>query len=325
MKILKQLTCAHFIFLMFFSYEALGQCKERFIKDIGGGATVTCRIQTLHTKLDCHIMSSNFEPPLLLFDTTWELSDIITAEKEYYLNDKCLLLKEVPSVDSCINNLAIGNGKEKIKALQKLICFYDTIDTTFSVLHDQFNSMENERLKAYLARDLRFTQNSDAIPALLELAEDTCEYVRLEVGRSLALIGEKEVSYELLAQIWEMGIFPINCDRFYYFTGSMRNINTPEAIDFLVQLTLDTNQYCALDASICLMQAGKLREGLIGIRPILTTDDLRLFAPAARALYAYFPLDVLIPELRRVKPFANPEISDFINCIIYHYGGENEK
>lgn len=291
---------------------------------IGGGATITYRIQVPFKVDDCVEIFSPPDPPVFLFDSSWNIAEIISTEKDFFRNERCKYAMDLPCVDSCINDLVYGNGNEKIKALKNLVCFYDTIDNTFSILHDQFKSMENERLKAYLARDLRFTQNFAAIPALIELAEDTCEYVRLEVGRSLAFIGEKEVSFELLAQLWEMGIFPINGDRFNYFTASMRNINTPKAIDFLELLTLDTNQYCALDASICLLQLGRRMEGLNGIEGVINTDDPTIFKAATRALHAYFPDSTLVETLQSNEETMNMEIVNFRNCIIKHYGGANE-
>jgi hypothetical protein len=206
--------------------------------------------------------------------------------------------------------------------MQKMICFYDSIDTAFEILEVQFMSMKNERLKSYLARDIRKSKNPAAIPALIKLANDTCEYVRLEVGRSLARLGEKDVSYKLLYQIWQMGIYPINVDRFHYFTSGMRNINTPESVDFLINLAGDTNPYCALDASICLMQIGERDEGLKVIRGLIATDDPAIFKALSRALYKYYPTTVLTNLFQSMGNPKNMEIARFRECVLNKYGGE---
>jgi len=151
---------------------------------------------------------------------------------------------------------------------------------------------------------------------LAEAANDSCEYVRLEVARSLAWLGEKTMSYNILMQIWQMQIPYINLDKFPYFTTSMRNIRTDEAIDFLKTHSIDTNMYFALDASICLLQLGKSDEGLKGMEYVLKTDDPVLFVGATRAINAYFSKELLFQLLNTYKNSDIKEISQFVDCVL---------
>lgn len=313
------------LILLFIITDTYAQCKSQFVMDVGGGRTITGRIHVPYKVDDCVEIFTNIKPPVFLFDSSWALKDMINTEKNYLFDSRCRRFEKVPEHDTWMNEITEIIDHGNVKALHKLICFHDDKDSAFLVLSTELPLMKNEMLRSYLARDLRLSNNLKAINALISIANDSCEYVRLEVGRSLALLGERTVSFDILKQIWQMKIYPINVDRFDYFTASMRNINTQEAVDFLIMLAADTNQYCALDASICLLQMGKSKEGLKGIRHALITDDPLIFKAATRALFAYFPTSVLVELLHDIEPSKEKEIANFRNCILLNYeGGFNE-
>ena len=299
--------------------EAFGQCKARFVSGIGSGRVLTCRTGGLIYITDCEEVLKKTYEPNFVFDTTWSIEDIIKTERSFYLNENCKLYKVIPEYDSCIHELISGNQRDRLKSLRKLICFYDQNDSIFIVLRNLLPQIENEITKSFIARYLSQSKNTNAIRVLNKLAKDSCEFIRLEAGKSLSVLGEKIVSYNTLMQIWQMNKYPINVDRFPYFTTSMRNIGTPEAVKFLVTLSMDTNLYCTLDASICLLQLGKIEQGMSGIKYALTTDEPVLFKSAARVINAYFKREIFIQLLSNYKHSDVPEISQFVECILNTY------
>jgi hypothetical protein len=61
-----------------------GQCKERFVTDIGGGATITNRIKIPFIADDCVEIFTNTDPTVFLFDSSWNIGDMIKIENDFY-------------------------------------------------------------------------------------------------------------------------------------------------------------------------------------------------------------------------------------------------
>jgi hypothetical protein len=312
-KILKPVIFFYFMLLL---SEAFGQCRSQFVLESGEGRVFTSRTGGLFEDTNCkEVLEKTYEPNFV-FDSTYSVEEIIKAERFFYLNENCKKYKTQPNINDCIASLVSDNDQNRLDAIRKLICFYDNNDSLFSVIKNQFPKIQNEITKARIAQYLSFSGNPDAIVVLSEAANDSCEYVRLEIGRSLAWLGEKTISYNILMQIWQMQILSINLDKFPYFTTSMRNIRTPEAIEFLVTHSIDTNLYFALDASICLLQLGNKEAGLLGIKYVFKTDDPVLFKSATRAIKAYFPRETVIQLLSNYKNSDIKEIAQFVDCIM---------
>lgn len=305
-----------FFYFMLLLSEVFGQCQARFVLEFGEGRVFTSRTGGLFDVMDCkEILEKTYEPNFV-FDSNYSIDEIINRERVFCLNENCKKYKAQPDFEDCIASLVSDNDQNRLDAIRKLICFYDNNDSIFLVIKNQFPKIQNEITKVRIAQYLSFSGNPDAIVVLSEAANDSCEYVRLEIGRSLAWLGEKTISYSILMQIWQMQILPINLDKFPYFTTSMRNIRTPEAIEFLVAHSIDANLYFALDASICLLQLGKTEAGLLGIKYVLKTDDPVLFKSAARAINAYFPKEVLFQLISNYKNSDIKEISQFVYCVL---------
>lgn len=324
MREIKVISIVALSLIILLSNDLSGQCKTRFIMDIGGGRTITSRIKVPYRVDDCEKVFKKVEPPIFIFDSSFSADNIVNTEKDYYRNERCKYLRSIPDYDTCLKKLLEGDDRELIKSVQNLICFYDGHDTIFDLIHERLKETKNERTKAFIARDLKLSNNPNAKSMLFEISQDTCEYVRLEVGRSLSWLGVKEESFKILKELWDMNVYPINLDRFDYFTSSMRNINTPAAEKFLLTLSEDTNQYCALDASICLMQIGKRDECVGAIKKLITTDDPIIFKSLSRALYKYYPTSFLIDLLENMVKPKNEDIVLFRRCILNKYGVKNE-
>jgi hypothetical protein len=305
-----------FFYSMLLLIESFGQCNARFVLEFGDGRVFSSRTSGLFDVTNCkEVLEKTYEPNFV-FDSNYSIDEIINRERVFYLNENCKKYKAQPDFEDCIASLVSDNDQNRLDAIRKLICFYDNNDSIFLVIRNQFPKIQNEITKARIAQYLSFSGNPDAIVVLSEAANDSCEYVRLEIGRSLAWLGEKTISYNILMQIWQMQILSINLDKFPYFTTSMRNIRTPEAIEFLDTHSIDANLYFALDASICLLQLRKIEEGLMGIKYVLKTDDPVLFKSATRAINAYFPKEVLFQLVSNYKNSDIKEISQFVNCIL---------
>jgi hypothetical protein len=154
---------------------------------------------------------------------------------------------------------------------------------------------------------------------LKELSNDPCEYVLLEVARSLSYQGEKDISFRLFDSIWNLDNKYINLDKFNYFTGGMRNIHSDEAIAFLKKLSAHDNKYCALDASICLLQLKETDPGMDGVQNVLKEKELTLFMSGIRALMAYIPKQKLTDILSEYSNCEIREIREFVVCFLDEY------
>jgi hypothetical protein len=187
-----------FLTFMLIIVEAFGQCKAKFVYDFGEGRVLTRRTGGLSYVTDCEEVLKKTYEPNFVFDTSWSIEDIIKTERGFYLNENCKKYKVTPDFNDCVRELISVDDKKRLESIRKLICFYDNKDSTFIILKNQFPQIQNERTKALVARNLLYSKNPEAIMSLAEIANDSCEYVRLEVARSLSWLGEKTIGYNTL-------------------------------------------------------------------------------------------------------------------------------
>jgi hypothetical protein len=293
-----------------------GQCNDWTVLEFGDGRVLTHRTTGTLFKEDCETVLNTTDAPPLFFDHTWPIDSVIQMERAYFLESFCKYCDTSLNYDDAMRALLADDILKRSNALRYLICYYDHSDSIFLLLKQQLPQIESERTKARIAKSLSYSNNPKAIAVLKTLAHEPCEFVLIEVGRSLSWLGEKEQSYKILDRVWQLQNEKINLDMFSYFTVGMRNINSPEAITFLVNLSQDKNMYCALDASICLLQLGEIGPGFSGLEYVLETDNPILFRSAARAIHNYFPFSKLKELMDDHIDSENAEISEFARCIL---------
>jgi hypothetical protein len=314
-KQLKQISIlSHYIlsvFLLFLGYSLIGQCNYDFVTDFSNGKGFTYRTSVLiHEK--CSTKNSK---PGFLCDSSWTIDAIINNEKELLRDIYCKnrLLKYSKRKDTAIN-LQSSESDLLDRVIFELNCNQN--EKILLENKKRFLLSENEFIRAAFARQLRYQNSEEIIEILNQLANDPCEYVLLEVALSLSYQGEKEVSYMLFDSIWEMNNMYINLDKFHYFTGGMRNIHSVKAIAFLKKLAQHSNMYCAMDASICLLQIKERNSGIAGIKNVLKEENYGLFVSGIRALNAYIPNQQVVDILTAYSNCENRSINEYVYCFL---------
>lgn len=278
-----------------FSY-VFSQCSDKMVYDFSGGFVFT---QRMCSSSDL----KNYEQILNYWESKsqkWiDPTDFINNEINIFQKD----LHHYTPQDSLSNCFSIIHDKtntNRYKILYEIFLLKkDTLPFLISsfLIHDS-----SSMIRRNCADFLKYYSLDEVSELLKTLSIDPCAYVRLESALSLSYLGEKNISYNVFCDIWKENDPYINLDHFPYFTVGMRNIGNEKAVEFLKTLTLGDNPYCAIDASICLLQLKKDNECINGIKNVFRKGNSRLFFNGALILFKYYPGEVVKREL---DPFLN--------------------
>lgn len=314
-KQLKQIAILpHFIlslFLLFLVDSLIGQCTFDFVTDFSGGKGSTYRTSAWISEKDCTKKSG----PDFICDSSWTIDAIINNEKELLRDSFCKnRLLTYSQIKDTTTNLQSSESDFLNRVIFELNCNQN--ENILLENKNRFLLSENDFIRATFARQLRYQNSEEIIEILMQLANDPCEYVLIEVALSLSYQGEKEISYKLFDSIWNLNNMYINLDKFHYFTGGMRNIHSVKAIAFLKKLSQHSNMYCAMDASICLLQLKEINSGITGIKNVLKEENYGLFVSGIRALNAYIPNQHVVEILSAYRNCENKAINEYVNCFL---------
>jgi hypothetical protein len=274
------------------SHILLAQCTEDAQpRDFSEGKCLTHRMYSVHFK-DYQTMSQEWNE----HTAKWiPLQDFIQVDLQFFRNSKPEGYYPRCSVDSNIYYFMHGDSQKRRMVFHELS--YQNLDTLVFLINQTFLNETSSRMKIDYALKLKLTTNPKSIGSLISLSNDSCKYVRLEAALSLSYLNEKKVSFKTFQNLWNLNDEVLNLDHFQYFTVGMRNIATPEALQFLIELTKQKNPFCCLDASICLLQLGKTADCLTGLDSVLSCDNEMLFYNAGLVIKKYYSFSVLKKKL----------------------------
>ncbi len=226
----------HVLFISFFLAVYItsvnGQCHDFRILDFSSGKGLTNRM----TEID--FVNGKLKKSKLYFGKEMNIDEIKNTEIKNFVNRffKNTEPTSTFSLEQYFYLIQNGGYSERGDAFNQLM-MHNYQDTVFYFLKSYIISGKSSSRKIGYIKKLRFFNDNKSVPVLEKACNDSCVYVRLEAGLELSYRDEKKISYKTLKDIWDKNIININLDRFPYFTVGMRNIATPEALDFLYMLS----------------------------------------------------------------------------------------
>lgn len=310
MKYIK-IVFALFVITLLFPASADSQCTSDVLpSDDPSGRIRTIRI--INIRYSCNDLWTWW---MKGFNEKFYQEDIITKELNYYIN----YFKEFVKLDSLDRSLKkVKNENYILKGLYEVLLLKK--DTLLNVLDKNIDKWNSSYKKKQIAHILRYYDINNIIVKKLiyMLAEDPCSYVRLEAARTLSYLGEKEKSFKLLKNLWHANERDIVLNNFEYFTVSLRNINNERSIKLLLKLAENNNPFCALDASICLLELGHFKRSKLQLISLAKNgESFLIYGNALLYLERFYPdidfQDIDFKQVDNQQPISKHQI---IECIL---------
>ena len=164
------------------------------------------------------------------------------------------------------------------------------------------------------AETLKNLDAFDLKPTLIKALNNKNPYVRLECALTLAYLGEKEYSFNILKSIWNLNIGQKSACH----TG-FRNINTLKSVNFLRFAMNDTNSAVSLDAAIVMAQLKYYNEASSKIKEILHNKNYLIRIASMNALAYYIGGDNSYVLIKQMLNDNNLEVQQYCKAIMKKY------
>jgi|AntAceMinimDraft_17_1070374.scaffolds.fasta_scaffold12244_2 HEAT repeat protein len=217
---------------------------------------------------------------ILLFIINYQLSaQNKNQEKPYSLEkDKRIYEESIrkninknPSnefIEHIINELNSNDEDRQLQVMDLVIRVRD--DRIIPILENTILGTYSNQLKKNCIEALRYYKSYSSKFILIEALNDTSNMVKLQAAYTLAIFGEKELSFETLKNLWKFldwkGKMGIN--------RGLRIIATNEAIELLKKNMNDNNPHVAVTAAIALAKLGYYDDAFPKLKELLNNKDV---------------------------------------------------